>query len=364
VTAAAIEVREVVQRFGNFTALDCVSLSVAPEEFAVLLGPSGSGKTTLLSIIGGFLFPQSGRVLIGGRDMTETPPAARPTATVFQDYALFPHMSVEKNVAFGLRMHGVKRTLRRKRAEEMLALVGLADSGRKKPHELSGGQRQRVALARALAVEPEILLLDEPLGALDLKLRRQMQEELKRIQREVGATFIHVTHDQEEAMAIADRIVVMNQGRIEDDGPPSRIYLKPRTRFTASFMGQSALLEGTISQTDADFLMVTTSIGPIRLTRPDALASSADRFQIAEPVLLSIRPEHFLSVATGETQPIGEVRIKDISFQGAHILARTCHLRDHSFQPTILIPQSTPLRVGDTLPVFLDPSMPALFRAL
>ena len=219
---AGLELQAVTMRFGETTALEAIDLTVPAGAYAVLLGPSGCGKSTLLGVLGGFLAPSAGRVRIGGRDVTALPPARRPTTTVFQDYAIFPHMTLAENVAFGLRMRGEGARARRGRAEEMLALVGLAGAGDRRPDAISGGQRQRVALARALAVDPDVLLLDEPLGALDLKLRRTMQDELKAIQRRLGTTFVHVTHDQEEAMAVADTIVVMRAGRIEDRGPPVR----------------------------------------------------------------------------------------------------------------------------------------------
>jgi spermidine/putrescine transport system ATP-binding protein len=238
-----VTIENLSRDFGQTKALNDVSLAIKPGSYTVLLGPSGSGKTTLLSILGGFLQPSAGRVLINGEDCTNIPPAKRPTATVFQDYALFPHMTVANNVGFGLRMRGVDYATRTTRAEEMLALVGLAQSTNKKPHQLSGGQRQRVALARALIVEPAVLLLDEPLGALDLKLRRQMQDELKAIQKRVGTAFIHVTHDQEEAMALADHIVVMNNGQIEDEGTPEKVYAQPASRFSATFMGESTIMK-------------------------------------------------------------------------------------------------------------------------
>ena len=218
-SAALVEVQTVSHSFGAIRALHDISLEIAPASYAVLLGPSGSGKTTLLSILGGFLVPSAGRVLIAGADCTTTPPARRPTATVFQDYALFPHMSVGGNVGFGLLMKGIARAERRRAVLRRWRWSGSSMWRRRRPHELSGGQRQRVALARALVVEPAVLLLDEPLGALDLKLRRQMQDELKAIQKRVGTAFVHVTHDQEEAMALADLCVVMSNGRIEDSGP-------------------------------------------------------------------------------------------------------------------------------------------------
>jgi spermidine/putrescine transport system ATP-binding protein len=236
------KIRNISMQYAKLAALADVSLDIAEGTYTVLLGPSGSGKTTLLSILGGFLAPTSGQVLINGTDCTHMPPAQRPTATVFQDYALFPHMTVGENVGFGLRMRGIPKLERDAKSAEMLKAVGLADAFNKKPHQLSGGQRQRVALARALVVEPKLLLLDEPLGALDLKLRRQMQDELKALQQRVGTAFIHVTHDQEEAMALADQVVVMNKGRIEDQGTPEKVYSDPSTAFSAGFMGESTLV--------------------------------------------------------------------------------------------------------------------------
>jgi spermidine/putrescine transport system ATP-binding protein len=348
VTTAAVEVRSVVKRYGGQAALDTVSLSVAAGEYAVLLGPSGSGKTTLLSIIGGFIHPDSGAVLVGGSDMTGTPPAKRPTATVFQDYALFPHMSVAGNVGFGLRMRKVGRAAREARVREMLELVGLADAGAKKPHQLSGGQRQRIALARALAVSPSVLLLDEPLGALDLKLRRQMQEELKEIQTRVGTTFIHVTHDQEEAMAIADRIVVMNAGRIEDEGEPSRVYLSPRTRFAAAFMGQSCFLEGKVAKVDDLRIVVTT--GPAFLDLPKPVTGV---YRLGDRVVVSIRPEHFCMCEDDGDIALGRARIEAVSFLGAHRIARLRHEEHPSFAPTLLLPQAADVKVGDVVPLWL-----------
>ena len=263
--SASLELRGIEQRFGATTALAAVDLAMPAGAYVVLLGPSGSGKTTLLSILGGFLLPSGGSVLIDGADVTGVPPARRPTATVFQDYALFPHLSVGGNVGFGLAMRRVPRAERGAKVAAALALVGLAGFAARRIHELSGGQRQRVALARALVVEPAVLLLDEPLGALDVALRRQVQGELKAVQRRVGTTFVHVTHDQEEAMALADLLVVMNQGRIEDHGPPDRVYLRPRTRFTATFLGDSNLIEGRVVAAGAGWTDVDTDLGEVRV---------------------------------------------------------------------------------------------------
>ena len=301
-------IRNVSHRYGAVEVLKDISLEVRPGSYTVLLGPSGSGKTTLLSILGGFLTPSEGQVLIGGEDCTLTPPAERPTTTVFQDYALFPHMSVLANVAFGLRMRKVRRAQRHARALDLLGLVGLDQAARKKPHQLSGGQRQRVALARALVVEPKVLLLDEPLGALDLKLRRQMQDELKAIQKRVGTAFVHVTHDQEEAMALADDVVVMNDGRIEDHGPPEEVYRRPRSRFTAAFMGESTIFRGKVVE-KSDRLLVMTPLGKLTV---HGEAEEGDEIELA------VRPENLKLQGNREAWlHLGRARITDVVFQGS-----------------------------------------------
>ena len=294
---ADVHIKAVEHRFDTFTALHPIDLQISASEFIVLLGPSGCGKTTLLSIIGGFYTPSEGQVLIGGKDMTHVAPKDRPTTTMFQDYALFPHMSLRDNVAFGLRMRGMAKAGRAEKAMEMLDMVGLADKAGRKPHELSGGQRQRVALARALAVEPDVLLLDEPLGALDLKLRRQMQDELKAIQRRVGTTFVHVTHDQEEAMAIADRIVVMNHGRIEHCGTPEEVYLTPKTLFSANFMGEMNRIPVTAAG--------HSPLGPLDVA--------------SEGGLLCLRPEN---IGLEGQFSLGTARLTEASFFGSH---HRCH---------------------------------------
>jgi putative spermidine/putrescine transport system ATP-binding protein len=239
----AIRLTGLRKSYGDVTALDGVSLTINPGEFFTMLGPSGSGKTTLLRVIAGFERPDAGTVELQGADVTRQPPYDRDVNTVFQDYALFPHMTVSDNVEYGLRIHNVDRNDRRTRAANTLAMVGLEGLGKRKPAELSGGQRQRVALARAIVNEPAVLLLDEPLGALDLKLRQGMQVELKRIQREVGITFVYVTHDQEEALTMSDRVAVFNNGLIEQVGAPVEIYDQPTTEFVAGFVGVSNLIE-------------------------------------------------------------------------------------------------------------------------
>jgi spermidine/putrescine transport system ATP-binding protein len=245
--APDVLVEGVTKRFDDVVAVDDLTLEVAHGSFFALLGPSGCGKTTTLRMIGGFEQPTAGTIYLGDRDVTGLPPYKRDVNTVFQSYALFPHLSIFENVAFGLRRRGVPRGVLAGRVAEILRIVGLQGFERRKPRQLSGGQQQRVALARALVNSPRVLLLDEPLGALDLKLRKQMQLELKAIQHDLGVTFIHVTHDQEEAMTMADRIAVMNNGRIEQLGTPLELYERPRTPFVAGFLGVSNLLPATIA---------------------------------------------------------------------------------------------------------------------
>ncbi|CAI9419442.1 ABC transporter ATP-binding protein [Nocardioides sp. T2.26MG-1] len=242
--STAISVRGLSKHFGDVRAVDDLDLDIADGEFFSMLGPSGSGKTTVLRLIAGFEEPTAGRILLGEEDVTRRPPFARDVNTVFQDYAIFPHMSVRQNVEYGLRVKKVGKAERRRRAEEALATVRLEGYADRRPHQLSGGQRQRVALARALVNRPQVLLLDEPLGALDLQLRREMQIELKEIQREVGITFVFVTHDQEEALTMSDRIAVFNEGRIEQLATPVELYDRPASAFVAGFVGSSNLLQG------------------------------------------------------------------------------------------------------------------------
>jgi spermidine/putrescine transport system ATP-binding protein len=247
VTIPDVRLENVVKRFDDVVAVDGISVEIPAGSFFALLGPSGCGKTTTLRMIGGFEEPDEGAIHLGDRDVVGLPPYRRDVNTVFQSYALFPHLSVFENVAFGLRRKGVDGKQVRGRVEEMLRLVGLEGLGPRRPRQLSGGQQQRVALARALVNRPQVLLLDEPLGALDLKLRKQMQLELKQIQHELGLTFVHVTHDQEEAMTMADAIAVMNRGRIEQLGAPSDLYEHPATSFVAGFLGVSNLLAGSVA---------------------------------------------------------------------------------------------------------------------
>ena len=349
--SASLELRGIEQRFGATTALAAVDLAMPAGAYVVLLGPSGSGKTTLLSILGGFLLPSGGSVLIDGADVTGVPPARRPTATVFQDYALFPHLSVGGNVGFGLAMRRVPRAERGAKVAAALALVGLAGFAARRIHELSGGQRQRVALARALVVEPAVLLLDEPLGALDVALRRQVQGELKAVQRRVGTTFVHVTHDQEEAMALADRLVVMNQGRIEDHGPPDRVYLRPRTRFTATFLGDSNLIEGRVVAAGAGWTDVDTDLGEVRV--PGTAARDAK-------TTLALRPEQIRhGEAQGDLWRLGEAVVREAMFLGSHWRVAAEALPSGQ-RLTLHLPPTPAPQPGDRMSLAASPSSVAV----
>jgi spermidine/putrescine transport system ATP-binding protein len=277
---AAVELEKVTKRFGEFTAVDALDLTVGQGEFFSLLGPSGCGKTTTLRLIAGFETPTEGAVRLDGEDVAKVPPYRRHVNTVFQSYALFDHLCVEDNVAFGLRRQKVPKAEVGRRVAEALELVALHERARSRPHQLSGGQRQRVALARALVNRPSVLLLDEPLGALDLQLRKQMQIELKRIQREVGITFIYVTHDQEEALAMSDRIAVMHDGVVQQLGPPEEIYEQPVKAFVAGFIGISNLLPATVE--NGGVRLATGGLIPAPV--PQGLPDGTE-------VQLSIRPE-------------------------------------------------------------------------
>ena len=242
-SAPDISVRGLTKRYGDVVAVDGIDLDISAGEFFTMLGPSGSGKTTTLRMIAGFEVPDEGTIELAGADVSRLPPYDRPVNTVFQDYALFPHMTVQANVEYGLMVRKVKKDERRARSQEALEMVRLADYGDRKPSQLSGGQRQRVALARAIVNQPRVLLLDEPLGALDLKLRQEMQIELKSIQRGLGITFVYVTHDQEEALTMSDRLAVFNHGKIEQIGPPAEVYEHPQSEFIAGFVGVSNVIE-------------------------------------------------------------------------------------------------------------------------
>jgi spermidine/putrescine transport system ATP-binding protein len=286
----AVELRSVAMRFGGFTAVQPTDLRIEAGEFFSILGPSGCGKTTILRLIAGFLEPSEGEVLIGGEGMAGVGPARRPTALIFQNLALFPLMRVRENVAFGLEARGVDRATRQRRADELLALVALEGQGEKFPGELSGGQRQRVAIARALAVEPAVLLLDEPLSALDLKLRQRMRSELRAIQERVGITFVYITHDQGEALTMSDRVAVMSQGRIEQVATPERLYDAPASPFVATFVGANNVLRGRVVEPVEDGLVLETPLGRLRARAGDALRPGEEAILLVRPERLRLRP--------------------------------------------------------------------------
>ena len=299
---ALIEIRDLAKSFGNVKAVDDISLDIESGEFITLLGPSGSGKTTVLRMIAGFEDPDTGSIKLNGEDITHLPPFDRDVNTVFQDYALFPHMSVQENVEYGLRTRKVAKAERAKQALDAIASVKLEETVDRLPHQLSGGQRQRIALARALVLRPRVLLLDEPLGALDRQLREEMQVELKKIQRDAGITFVFVTHDQEEAMRMSDRIVVFNSGRIEQVGTPEQVYEEPRTNFVAGFLGTANIFSVDVAR---EYLGATTTV--------------------------SIRPERIRLQALGAKIDKGETSVKGTVQEAAFVGANTIYILETDF---------------------------------
>ncbi|MDO3701091.1 ABC transporter ATP-binding protein [Micromonospora sp. C28SCA-DRY-2] len=315
--AGDLRLANLTKRFGIFTAVDDLSLTIPQGSFFALLGASGCGKTTTLRMIAGLEEPTSGQVLLGDRDIARLRPYKRPVNTVFQSYALFPHLDIFENVAFGLRRRGIRKV--DDQVERMLALVQLEGYGRRRPAQLSGGQQQRVALARALINHPQVLLLDEPLGALDLKLRRQMQIELKRIQTEVGITFVHVTHDQEEAMTMADTVAVMNAGKIEQLGAPAELYEFPATAFVANFLGQSNLLAGEAAGAAGGEVPVSA--------HGSRFAVPADRARVDRgPVYLGVRPEKLHLVGSADQVPAGRQHVTGVVSDASYVGVSTQYL--------------------------------------
>lgn len=337
----------------GFTAVQPTDLTVKAGEFFSILGPSGCGKTTILRTVSGFVEPTAGRVLIGGADMRGIGPNGRPTALIFQNLALFPLMPVWENVAFGLEARGVSKAARRRKAEALLDLVALGDQADKKPGELSGGQRQRVAIARALAVEPSVLLLDEPLSALDLKLRQHMRAELRAIQQKTGVTFIYITHDQGEALTMSDRIAVMNEGVIEQVGSGDEIYAAPKTAFAASFVGEANMFAGTVVDAGPGFATIQTVHGMLQGRNPTGMA-------VGENAMLFVRPEA-MRVGAGANQLAARMVRRDL--EGAFI-----NLFFHAGGGEIAVHvtnngQMTELAPGADSPVSFDPTQAVVLAA-
>ena len=336
--ASAVRLEHVRKRFGDVVAVDRVDLDVLDGEFFSMLGPSGSGKTTTLRMIAGFEVPTEGRVLLHGRDVTRQPPYERDVNTVFQDYALFPHMSVGENVGYGLMIGKIARDERRRRVDDALRMVRLEGYESRRPTQLSGGQRQRVALARALVNRPRVLLLDEPLGALDLKLREEMQIELKTIQQDVGITFIYVTHDQAEALTMSDRLAVFSQGRIEQIGAPAEVYERPATAFVAGFVGTSNLLRGEVARTivgrDGTF---TVRPEKIRLADPHSAPGPADVSalgRIREVAYVGPDTRYFVTLEAGPELVVTQQNLSTTSSEALAQRGRTVRLiwaHEHNF---------------------------------
>ncbi len=309
--SAGIDLDNVCCDFGTFRAVDHVNVNIQPGEFFSFLGPSGCGKTTILRMISGFTEPTEGVIRIGGKDMKGQRPNQRPTALIFQNLALFPLMPVWENIAFGLEVRGIDKAKRRAKAEELLALVDLHDSADKMISQLSGGQKQRVAIARALAVEPSVMLLDEPLSALDLKLRQNMRAELRAIQKRTGVTFVFITHDQGEALAMSDRVGVMSHGKLQQVANPRDIYNNPVNGFVASFVGENNILPGTIKTVSGGMASFETAVGTFRARVVPAPAG--------QPLKLYVRPEHMTLQASAGTENSVPVTIGDVSFEGNFI---------------------------------------------
>ncbi len=358
-----LDVRGLSKRFANHLAVDDLSFSVARGSFFSILGPSGCGKTTLLRMIAGFLQPDRGDLAIGGRSMAQVAPNRRPVNMVFQHLALFPMMSVAQNVAFGLARRGVGRAERLRRAEAMLERVGLAGAGAKRTDELSGGQRQRVAIARSMVLEPTLLLLDEPLGALDLKLREHMKLELKQLQSTFGTTFVYITHDQSEALVLSDRVAVMNRGRFEQLGTPQELYYSPATSFVAGFVGANNRLVGKALAVDGLLVQLSTDRGwVVRARRHEAIAAGAN-------VEAFIRPEAMMLGRTPAELPAGQIahtgEVISLLFDGANSVVLLRELHSH-LEVRIALPRNgsyADLRAGARICFSFDPERAICFLA-
>jgi spermidine/putrescine transport system ATP-binding protein len=348
----SVEVEDLVRRFDVVPALDHVSLAIRPGEFFSLLGPSGCGKTTLLRILAGLDLPDAGVVRIGGRDARDLPAHRRPVNTVFQSYALFPHLTVRDNIAFGLRMKRIPATELESRVKQVLDTVQISALADRKPAQLSGGQKQRVAVARAIVNEPKVLLLDEPLSALDLKLRKELQVELRNLQRRLGITFVFVTHDQDEALVLSDRIAVMRAGRIEQLATSEELYERPRTRFVAEFLGSCNLFETTLKAHRDGALVVDSSIGDLRIELPSAAPSMAPQARLA----VAIRPEkvRLLPADASRGENCVSARVEQLIYHGPETryllragsqLIKACALNSRAASPELHVGQEIVVHV-------------------
>jgi putative spermidine/putrescine transport system ATP-binding protein len=330
-TSSALSLEDVVKRFGDVVAVDGVTLDVSAGEFFSLLGPSGSGKTTCLRMIAGFEQPTSGRILLESRDVSDLPPFERDVNTVFQDYALFPHMTVAQNVGYGLMVRKIPKDERTRRVADALKMVRLEQMGDRKPGQLSGGQRQRVALARSLVLRPKVLLLDEPLGALDLKLRQAMQIELKEIQQEVSLTFIYVTHDQEEALTMSDRLAVFNQGKVEQVGSPAEVYERPATAFVAGFIGVSNILEGEaaerITGSPHAFTIRPEKIAIVALDAEVDDSRCTATGSVREVVYLGAITRYIVELDVGEELVVMQQNLETSSMEALQVRGKAVRLR-------------------------------------
>jgi spermidine/putrescine transport system ATP-binding protein len=332
-----VSLRGITKRFGELTAVDAIDLDIKEGEFFTLLGPSGCGKTTTLRMIAGFEEPNEGQILVGGTDVAGLPAHKRPTNTVFQSYALFPHLTVRENVAYGLKRKKVDKSEIGERVDAELERVGLANEANRKPNQLSGGQQQRVALARAVINLPKVLLLDEPLGALDLKLRKGLQLELKRIQQEIGITFVYVTHDQEEALTMSDRIAVMNRGIVEQVAVPVEVYERPETTFVAGFIGVSNLMPGVVRSLSGERAEVELEAGVTVSAGANGLATGERCHAVVRPEKLDVRPKGEASAISGEAQSVDGVVVSSVYLGTATQLV--VELRDGA-RMTVLCPNT------------------------
>jgi len=349
----SITLKSLTKRFGDVTAVADLSLTIKKGELFFLLGPSGCGKTTVLRTIAGFCQPDAGEVLFDERPVTNVPPQRRNTAMVFQNYALWPHMTVRQNVEYGLASRGVSRAERRKRADEALSIVRMNGYGDRFPSELSGGQQQRVAVARALVVEPDVVLLDEPLSNLDAKLRLDMRDEIRRIHQQVGTTMVYVTHDQKEALSMAQRLVVMNEGRAIQQGTPWEVYSRPANTFVAAFMGEANFLEGRVENVDGNQATVSTALGNLKV------AHGATPLSKGQTVLCSARPEH-ISLTESKAPNCLSAEVKGVTYLGETEQA-LLDVGGQQMKMLRLAPLSTPLSEGERVTISIPPESLMLF---